>query len=108
MQLSKMKNIIVLRGMASNVVDEAIVVLKPNVKLRQSEYNTKSKAKMEDITKKMVVKKEAENTINQYVTKLEKESKKVENEKLKMKYKFLQVCNGILILTILVSVLFMV
>ena len=44
MQLSKKKNTIVLKGMASNVVDEAIVVLKPNVKLHQNEYNSRRKA----------------------------------------------------------------
>ena len=49
MQLSKMKNIIVLKGMASNVVDEAIVVLKPNVKIKQSEYNTKGKRNLADV-----------------------------------------------------------
>ena len=31
MENNKIKNTIVLRGMASNVVDEAIVILKPNI-----------------------------------------------------------------------------
>lgn len=105
MQLSKMKNIIVLRGMASNVVDEAIVVLKPNVKIKQSEYNTKRKLNSEDKNKKMVVLKEAESTINTYVRKLQKESKKIEDDKFRMKYKFLQVCNVILIFSIIIGVL---
>ena len=30
--MNKLKNIIVLKGMSSNVVDEAIVILKPNIK----------------------------------------------------------------------------
>jgi len=71
MQLSKMKNIIVLRGMSSNVVDEAIVVLKPNIKLKQSEYNSKGKMTSIDKNKKMIVTKEAENTINLYIKKLQ-------------------------------------
>ena len=81
MQLSKMKNIIVLKGMASNVVDEAIVVLKPNVKIKQSEYNTKGKRNLADKNKKMIVLKEAENTINSYVKKIQRESKIIENNK---------------------------
>ena len=103
MQLSKMKNIIVLKGMSSNVVDEAIVVLKPNVKLKQSEYNTKGKHLAVDKNKKMIVTKEAENTINLYVKKLQKESKMREDHQLKVKYKFLQICNIFLILTILIT-----
>lgn len=108
MQLSKMKNIIVLKGMASNVVDEAIVVLKPNVKLKQSEYNTKGKRTLDDKNKKMIVMKEAESTINTYVKKLQKETKKKEDWNLKKKYKFLQVCNVVLVLSIILATLILV
>lgn len=105
MQLSKMKNIIVLKGMASNVVDEAIVVLKPNVKLKQSEYNTKGKMNREDKNKKMIVMKEAENTINNYVKKLQKEANSKEEMALRKKYKFLQVCNVVLISSMIIATL---
>ena len=97
MQLSKMKNIIVLRGMASNVVEEAIVVLKPNVKLKQSEYYSNRKYTQSDKDKKMVIVKEAENTINSYVKRLQKETKKFDDKKMKYKYKFLQISNSVLI-----------
>lgn len=105
MQLSKMKNIIVLRGMSSNVVDEAIVVLKPNIKLKQSEYNSKGKMTSIDKNKKMIVTKEAENTINLYIKKLQKDSKMQINDQLKMKYKFLQICNIALVCTIIIATL---
>lgn len=105
MQLSKMKNIIVLRGMSSNVVDEAIVVLKPNIKLKQSEYNSKGKMTSIDKNKKMIVTKEAENTINLYIKKLQKDSKMQINDQLKMKYKFLQICNIALVCTIIIAAL---
>lgn len=108
MQLSKMKNIIVLRGMSSNVVDEAIVVLKPNVKLKQSEYNHKGKISPSDKNKKMIVTKEAENTINMYIKKLQKESKIQSDHQLKMKYKFLQICNIVLISVIIIATLIIV
>lgn len=105
MQLSKMKNIIVLRGMASNVVDEAIVVLKPNVKLKQSEYNSKNKHISENKSKKMILLKEAETTIETYVNKLQKESTKIQDNKFKIKYRFLQICNIILILSMIIATL---
>ena len=105
MQLSKMKNIIVLRGMASNVVDEAIVVLKPHVKLKQNEYNSKGKQDVEEKNKKMIVLKEAENTINNYVKKIQKDSKGYENVNFKKKYRFLQVSNIIMIFCIVVGAL---
>ena len=38
MQINKMKNIVVLKGIDSNVVEEAIVVLKPNIKFKQREH----------------------------------------------------------------------
>lgn len=105
MQLSKLNNIIVLKGMASNVVDEAIVVLKPNVKIKQSEYNVKGKCSKIDKNKKMTVMKEAENTINMYVKKLEKNSNQIEKDKLMKKYKILQVLNILLVLSIIGGVL---
>lgn len=103
MQLSKMKNIIVLKGMASNVVKEAIVVLKPNVKIKQSEYNTKGKCVESNKDKKMIVVKEAESTINTYVKKLLNETEKEVNNKMKNKYKFLQILNVVFILIIILS-----
>lgn len=103
MQLSKMKNIIVLKGMSSNVVDEAIVVLKPNVKLKQNELNSKRKIASEDKNKKMIVVKEAENTINNYIRKIQKENVNYSDKQLLKKYRFLQCCNSILIFAIVVA-----
>lgn len=105
MELSKAKNIIVLKGMASNVVEEAIVVLKPHVKIKQSEYNAKGKGLAEDKNKKLIVMREAENTINSYVRRLQKDTKKIEDKHLKMKYKFLQICNVVLILCLIFGAL---
>ncbi len=105
MQLSKMKNIIVLRGMSSNVVEEAIVVLKPNVKLKQSEYNVKRKGSSNEKNKKMIVTKEAENTINLYVKKLQGESRIKEEKQFRRKYKFLQICNIALLSIMLIATL---
>ena len=56
----------------------------------------------------MIVTKEAENTINAYVKRLQKETKMRENDRLKRKYKFLQICNTGLILTIIIATLMIV
>lgn len=100
MQLSKKKNTIILKGMASNVVDEAIVVLKPNIKLKQLSEKSRDGDYWIEQNRKMIVLKEAENTINTYMKKLEKENIKCNDKTLRLKYNFLKVCNIMLVLTI--------
>ena len=69
MQNSKLKNSIVLRGMASNVVDEAIVILKPNIKIKNFQKVKNQKISKESNGKDFIVK-EAENVINEYINRL--------------------------------------
>ena len=38
MQNKKLNNTVVLKGMASNIIEEAIVILKPNIRLKQKEF----------------------------------------------------------------------
>ena len=38
MEFGQMKNIVVLKNLPSNIVDEAIVVLKPNKKAKQIQH----------------------------------------------------------------------
>lgn len=84
MNASKMKNMIVLRDLPSNIVEEAYVILKPNVKLKNKEKleNQESKAAQGYIIN------EAESIINNYLLKLEenKQQKNVDIEKLRKKY----------------------
>jgi len=49
--------------------------------------------------------KEAENTINNYVNRLQKMAQDEEEIHMRKKYKFLQVCNVILIFSIIISIL---
>ena len=58
MQINKMKNMIVLNNLPSNVVEEAFVVLKPNIKF---ENNKIENSKIENVLK------EAENVVSSYV-----------------------------------------
>lgn len=92
METENMKNMVVLRNLPSNIVEEAIVILKPNVKLRNLdliENKTKNK-KMENKqnTKKYIIN-EAEMIVNNYISEIEKEKKNVYkiNKKIENKYK---------------------
>lgn len=90
MQNSRLKNSIVLKGMASNVVDEAIVILKPNIKVKKLEHAKSFKEKSN--TKEFIVK-EAEHVILEYVNKINHEAILKENKKLIKKTKKLQLIN---------------
>lgn len=41
MSIESMKNMVVLRNLPSNIVEEAIVILKPNVKLKKFRFGRK-------------------------------------------------------------------
>jgi hypothetical protein len=82
MQNNKLKNTIVLKGMASNVVDEAIVVLKPNVKLKVPKTNGTER---ENGKREEFILKEAENVVNEYVNRLKREEILKSHEDLKRK-----------------------
>lgn len=97
--MNKLKNIIVLKGMASNVVDEAIVILKPNIKLKQNEYMSYEKSKEQEEPNKKIIKKEAEDVIKTYIDKIENNIEKNKNKKLIKKYNFFRILTSILIIT---------
>ena len=80
MNISNMKNIIVLRNLPSNLVDEAIVVLKENKKVKKYQYaddikgdnvdkQKKKEGKTADNTKEYIIK-EAELVVNNYLSNL--------------------------------------
>ena len=101
MDTSNMKNIVVLKNLPSNIVEEAIVFLKPNQKIRNLElvkkqtYEEKSNIKEKNKntkdekskTKNYAVK-EAEMVIADYITKIEnqKENSNKKNKNLQKKY----------------------
>lgn len=105
MQNKKLKNTIVLKGMASNVVEEAIVILKPNVKLRQKEYVDKNNyIESSNLTNNYIVK-EAENVILNYIAKIESKKNIDNNYKKIRKYKFLQISNIVLTIITVITIL---
>ena len=94
MENSNMKNIVVLKNLPSNLVEEAIVILKSNKhakKLQHIDKNAGTDYYENKNTKDYVIK-EAESVIANYITKIEKNKniKKV-NTNIEFKYKKLKI-----------------
>ena len=83
---------VVLKNLPSNIVEEAIVVLKPNVKLKSldlAENKAKNKKGESKYNSKRYIINEAEMVVNNYLSKLEKDKKnnyKI-NKEIENKYK---------------------
>lgn len=76
MQAEKMKNMIVLKNLPSNIVDEAIIVLKNNKKTKVlSKIEKQGENKQEKEKSEEHIVKEAEMLINNYVSRYEDEKK---------------------------------
>lgn len=104
MENNKIKNTIVLRGMASNVVDEAIVILKPHVKIKKTQVvnNVREKSNSKEL-----ILKEAENIVSEYVNRISIDEIKKSKIELEKKVKKLKVISFaffiILIITIFIK-----
>lgn len=87
MDIGQMKNIVVLKNLPSNIVDEAIVVLKQNKKVKNIQYSRKnnSKEEMQKENNEYIVK-EAELLINKYIKEQEEKSKIKKVSNLEKKY----------------------
>ena len=74
MNISQMKNIVVLKDIPSNIVDEAIVILKANTNLKNKVLENKGTNKLNESSNKNYdfVVNEAENVIKDYIKSMEK------------------------------------
>ena len=105
MEKSQMKNMVVLRNLPSNLVEEAIVIFKTAKSAKEFQYIDK----MENIkneqskkgTKDYMVR-EAESVISNYIKTNEKKNKKNESSRINKKYKKLK------IYSVLVSIAFII
>ena len=103
--MENMKNIVVLKNIPSNLVEEAIVVLKQNQKSRKYEYIEKkgtSEISGKEHKFSDCVTKEAEMVISEYLSRIEKNKKRKDNEKIIKKYETSKKMN--IILGILLSI----
>ena len=110
MNKENMKNMVVLRDLPSNIVEEAIVILKPNVKVKSlniaEKQNKNSKKNNEQNSKKYIVN-EAQMVISNYLSNIEKQKKKTynTNKKIEIKYKRIKLVCTCLVIALVVSLL---
>lgn len=110
METSKLKNMVVLKNLPSNIVDEAIIVLKTNKKVKKLQKIEKNKNKTEndnDKKDKEYILKEAEMLVNNYISKLENNEKKnIFNKEANKKYdKLKKYAIGITALSIIQAIM---
>lgn len=92
MQSSNMKNMVVLKNLPSNMVEEAIIIFKESQKVRQKELVDKSKkvniSEIQPKSKEYILK-EAEMLVTDYINKIENKKKK-SNKDIEKKYEKLK------------------
>jgi len=109
MEINNIKNIVVLKNLPSNIVDEAIVVLKNNEIIKDRELvENKQNKKVKNKNKDKIVKEE-ENVIATYITNIEKQKNKKSIEEVENKYKQLKVISmllaGLIVLSGILNIL---
>lgn len=92
MEQNSLKNIVVLKDLPSNIVEEAIVILKTNKKakkVQKIEKSKKSKEHEKKLKQNEYILKEAEMLISDYITGIEeqKRSKKEMAQESEIKYR---------------------
>ena len=107
METSKMKNMVVLKNLPSNLVEEAIVILKSSKKVKKLEKIEKNnKINQEEVVKKEkdYILKEAEMLVSSYISKIEDKKeqttiKTIKNSKKYMRLKrYAYICSIALII----------
>lgn len=104
MNSSKIKNMIVLRNLPSNIIDEAFVFLKTNKKIEIAEKDISNSISTKKGSNDYIIN-EAEMLINDYLSKQEKDKyiKNANTRKLEQKCKKLKVIIGILVALLIVT-----
>lgn len=103
---NRLKNMIIIKDLPSNIVEEAYVILKPNQKFKK--YIEKQENQKEEMSTDYVVK-EAEMVVSNYLSKIEdnKTIRNLEVQKIEKKYRKLRnlswILGGILILNIIIN-----
>ena len=109
METSKMKNIVVLKNLPSNIVDEAIVILKQNKKIKKLEHIEKNQKVINENNEpksKEYILKEAEMLVSECMEKSQKSGKKEILEKHeKLKYKRLKKYSIVTTIALFVSLI---
>ena len=110
MQANSVKNIVILKNLPSNIVEQAIVILKSNKyskKLQMIEKNNNKELEQKEGNSKEYIVKEAEALLSTYISKIDN-NKMIDkpNKTLKEKYKKLKKYS--IIVTILFTISFII
>ena len=108
MQSSDMKNMVVLKNLPSNMVEEAIIIFKETQKVRQKELIDKSKkANTTDnqLKSRDYILKEAEMLVTDYINKIENKRVLSKNKDIIDKYKKLRKYNITITIFLIISLL---
>ena len=98
-----MKNTVVLKDLKSNLVEEAIIVFKENVKIKEKQLLKGDSKKEELKEEENIILKEAENVILDYIDECEEEKKK---NIQKSKMKILKAINISLVILLVFAIIF--
>lgn len=109
----KMKNIVVLKNLPSNIVEEAIVILKGNKKqterIKKSIENNSSKGQKVCVDKpKDYIVKEAQMVISNYISNIENQKimkNRKDSKKIEKKYKRLKIATIIMFVALIIQLL---
>lgn len=106
MEQEQMKNIVVLKNLPSNIIDEAFVILKSNTKIKSLERVDKNNHIQEEQRKEdNYIVREAEMVISNYISRIEKsrEERYSKTKQIELKYKRLKLITIILSSVVLVN-----
>ena len=110
MQTNNVKNIVVLKNLPSNIVEEAIVILKSNKyakKLQMIEKNNNKELEKNESDGKQYVIKEAEALLSSYISKIENK-KYIEKPNRILSEKYHKLKKYSIIVTILFAISFII
>ena len=109
MDISTMKNMIILKNLPSNLAEEAIIVLKENKKIKKKDLVDKkslekSKLEMNNKNDDYIIK-EAEYIVSDYLTKIEKTNKDMFDKGVNNKYKKIKIYNKVVTVIAVISII---
>ena len=108
MESSKLKNIVMLKNLPSNIIEEAIIIFKEPQTIKEKELIERgNKININDTQTKSkeYILNEAEMLVSNYITKIEKNKKSEQEEKnTKIKYKKLKTYTIILAVMLFISI----
>ena len=109
MEKNQMKNMVILKDLPSNLIEEAIVILRSNKYAKQIEYldkkeNIKDKEKLNKNHNYII--REAESVISNYINIVENKNKMSNDSNFRKKYKKLKIYSILVTLAFFMTLLF--